>query len=147
MTMFVYGGLCLYILTTLFYTCRLFASGKQLNLWANRMLATTLIVWLLIFGGLGVNESWTVSSTQRWLWSSAWGLSLVFFILRRRFSIDGSGSTIVGLSTVLTCLGIVSKQAISEPVTQYGKKSDPGMGLTTIRDQTGMTTKSQSQAS
>ena len=120
MTMFVYGGLCLYILTTVIYVCRLFTSGIKLARWANRLLATTLIVWLFIFGGLGVLESWTVSPTQRWLWSSAWVLSLVFFILGRRFDIDGSGSTIVGLSTVLTCLGSVSTHSISEPVTQYG---------------------------
>jgi HemX protein len=84
------------------------------------MLAMTLLVWLLVFAGLGVFDSWAVSATQRWLWSSAWVLSLVFFILRRRFDIDGSGSTVVGLSTVLTCLGTVSTQVISEPVTQYG---------------------------
>ena len=120
MTMFVYGGLCLYILTTVFYVCRLFSAGAQLDLWANRILAATLLTWLLILGGLGVFDSWAVSATQRWLWSSAWVLSLVFFILRRRFAIDGSGSTIVGLSTVLTCLGIMSTHAISEPVTHYG---------------------------
>lgn len=120
MTMLIYGGLCLYVITTCFYVYRLFAAGAQVDLWGSRMLMLTLLAWLGLFGGLGVYEHWTVNSTQRWLWSSAWGLSLAFYILRRRFNIDGAGSTIVGLSTVLTCLGIVSKHSISEPVAQYG---------------------------
>jgi ABC-type transport system involved in cytochrome c biogenesis permease subunit len=119
MTTLIYGGLCLYVITTCLYVYRLFSAGAQLDIWGNRILMVSLMAWLVIFGGLGVYDDWTVNATQRWLWSSAWGLSLAFFILRRRFNIDGAGSTIVGLSTVLTCLGIVSKHAIPEPVSHY----------------------------
>ena len=74
-------------------------------------------------------DEWTVSATQRWLWSSAWVLCLAFVILRRQFNIDGAGSTVVGLATALTCLGIVSKHAISEPTTQFSGLLKAHIGL------------------
>ena len=125
----IYGGLCLYVITTCFYVYRLFASGPRLEIWANRMLIFSLFTWLALFGGMGVIDEWTVSATQRWLWSSAWVLCLAFFVLRRNFNIDGAGSTVVGVATALTCLGIVSKHELSEPTTQFGGLLKAHIGL------------------
>ena len=104
----VYLGLSLYVVTTAIYLFRLFQASPKIERWANWSHIATLLIWLSIFAGIGLADSWQASSTQRWLWSSAWTLSLIFVLLRNRFRIDGAGSTIVGLATVLAALGFFS---------------------------------------
>ena len=91
MTSIVYLGLALYVAATGLYLFRLFRAGAQIERWANFALVSTIVLWLGIFAGLGMFPDWSVTTTQRWLWASAWMLSLVFAILRRRFAIDGAG--------------------------------------------------------
>ena len=120
MTTIVYAGLALYVLTTALYLYRLFKSHALIEAWANRLLVLSLCVWLVLFAGLGLLEDWSVNVTQRWLWSSAWLLGVSFLFLKRRFPMDAAGSTIVGLGTVLACLGLFSKPIASTSVLESG---------------------------
>jgi len=120
MTEIVYLGLSLYVLATSLYLIRLFNAGEKIESAANLSLIATILVWLAVFAGLGMNADWEASSTQRWLWSSAWMLSVTFVLLRRRFQIDGAGSTVVGLAAVLAALGFFSTNGIANASEQYG---------------------------
>ena len=120
MTAIVYTGLALYAFATGLYLCRLFRAGPQIEQYAKHALHATIVVWLAIFAGLGMVDSWEVSSTQRWLWSSAWMLSVTFAILRRRFQIDGAGGTIVGLAALLAALGFFSNNIVANSADELG---------------------------
>ena len=132
MTAIVYLGLTLYVLTTALYILRLFKASPKVEQWAGVMLISTLLIWLGIFAGLGTIDDWQVNPTQRWLWSSAWMLATAFGLLRRRFSIEGAGATIVGLATMLATLGFFAQNDVLNATERFGSLLRLHIGLAFI---------------
>ncbi len=97
-------GIAAFGASTALYLASLWAPRPGLLRGAHGLLALTVVLWTVLIGSWGASRAF---GTHLYLGFSAWGLSLVYLVLSRRYPIDGLGSVVAALATVLAILAAV----------------------------------------
>lgn len=96
-------GVGCYALTTATYLASLWTSHVQVAGAARWFLRGTLLLWLGLLVGYGI-EAGYAGGTRLWLGFSGWSLGVVYLFLARRYPIAALGSFVSALATVLAAL-------------------------------------------
>lgn len=73
---------------------------------ARALLTVTVVAWTLLLTWWLTHDA-SVGALPLWLGGSAWGLSLIYLLMLRRYAISALGSFISGLATALAHLALV----------------------------------------
>ena len=103
-------GVLAYGAATVTYLVSLWTDRPSVATSGNLLFRTALVYWAGLMIYLGVPHVYG-AGIRPWLWTSAWGLGVVYSLLQRRYSLSALGSFVAALSTLLSTLALAATES------------------------------------